>query len=477
MTTFSNPLLFSQHFKIDPKNLADAGLIDPFLTVDTQLFVDPILLGKSEHRLIREDGYRSFCAHFQRVIRLLAMCKREGDPAWKAAQQQMSLREAPANGLGYGTSDRPGNSRPNELRDVILRTAKEIVELGTQDPEMISLMGFFEENVGPDTISDLTSRVIQPQLARLTNEFCDPLGIPLKVSDATPDIALPHYTNAGGKERALVLVPSDIVRELPVARSWDDIEAAIDANALIRQRVNALLASIAQPTVADRKEALRSAAMQSKDVFEAFIAAVKESATYYDPNIDALGYYRIKEILQGDLNLFRSDQKYDVSKGVNEIKKVVLDTIERFAHHIEKGNLWEALWIGDKPKKERAAQLIYFAMSDCFCEANDIDISPEANMGGGPIDFKYSKGYHARVLVEMKRSMGQVVHGYNRQLEIYKNASGTDHGFFVILDYGGLGNKLENIQQTRRERLARGEPASEIVVIDASKKASASKRE
>ncbi|MRN48214.1 hypothetical protein GJU93_16780, partial [Brucella sp. 10RB9212] len=97
---------------------------------------------------------------------------------------------------------------------------------------MISLMGFFEDQVGPDTISDLTSRVIQPQLAKITNDFCTLLGIAMKTSDASPDVPLPHYTNASGKERALVLVPSDIVRELPIARSWDDIDAAISANAL-----------------------------------------------------------------------------------------------------------------------------------------------------------------------------------------------------------------------------------------------------
>jgi hypothetical protein len=237
-----------------------------------------------------------------------------------------------------------------------------------------------------------------------------------------------------------------------------------------------LLAGIAQPTVAERKDALRRAALQSKDVFEAFISAVKDTATFYDPNIDALGYYKLKEILQSDITALKVNRKYDLSKGIDEIVSVVHETIEHFAHHVEKGNLWEALWIGNKPKKERAAQLIYYAISDCFCEANDIDISPEANMGGGPIDFKYSKGYHARVLVEMKRSMGQVVHGYNRQLEIYKDASKTNFGFFVILDYGDLDKKLETIQQTRRERLACGEPASEIIVIDATKKASASKR-
>jgi hypothetical protein len=476
MASFSSPLLFSTHFGIPALELEKAGLIDPFLTVDTQLFVDPILLDKSANKLIGEEGYKSFRKHFENVIRLLAISKREGDAAWKAAQKLFSLREAPANGLGYGKSDRPGTSRPEEIRDAILRTAKEVVELGSQDPEMISLMGFFEEQVGPDTISDLTSRVIEPQLAQLTSDFCKPLGIAVKTSEATPVIPLPHYMPTSGKERAIVLVPSDIVRELPVANDWSDVDAAINANAAIRARVNQLLASIARPTVTDRKEAIRQAALQSKHLFEAFIAAVKENATYYDPNSDALGYYKLKEILRSKEEDFRSDEKYEVEKGIDHIKRVVHDTLEMFKHHVEKGNLWEALWVDGKPKKERAAQLIYFAITDCFCKANNIDISPEANMGGGPIDFKYSKGYNARVLVEMKRSSGTVVHGYEKQLEIYKDASRTSHGVFVVLDYGDLGEKLTTIKTMREERLKGGDPASEIVVIDATQKISASKR-
>src|SRR5690606_38733518 len=112
MASFSNPLLFSDHFKIGAEQLAKAGLIDPFLTVDTQLFVDPILLDKSGNKIIREDAYHAFRKHFENVIRLLVISVKEGDAAWKGAQSLFSLREAPANGLGYGKSDRPGTSRP-----------------------------------------------------------------------------------------------------------------------------------------------------------------------------------------------------------------------------------------------------------------------------------------------------------------------------------------------------------------------------
>ena len=136
--------------------------------------------------------------------------------------------------------------------------------------------------------------------------------------------------------------------------------------------------------------------------------------------------------------------------------RVVNDTIALFKRHVEAGNLWEELWVGDKPKKERASQLIYYAIADAFCKANDVEISPEANMGGGPIDFKFSSGYQARVLFEMKRSSGAVVHGYEKQLEFYKAASQTDLSVFSC-HYGDLGNKSNEVRRIREERLKRGE--------------------
>ena len=65
-----------------------------------------------------------------------------------------------------------GSSRPDSVKNTILRTTREIVELGINDPEIISLMGFLEENVGPDTISDLTTNAILPALEKITEQVC-----------------------------------------------------------------------------------------------------------------------------------------------------------------------------------------------------------------------------------------------------------------------------------------------------------------
>ncbi|EJL6400364.1 hypothetical protein NMR73_003359, partial [Vibrio navarrensis] len=448
MAKITKPLLFSAHFHIDEIKLHDAGLIDPFLNVDTQLFIDPVLLKKSRFEEISKNGYTHFCHHFSNYVRLLTISEKEGDAAWKAARNLLDLREPAQTGLGYGGSSRSGSSRPDDIKEKMMRTAKEIVDLGAKDPEMVSLMGFFEENVGPDTISDFTTRVILDSLAIVTQKFCSEHNIPTQPSNISNGIELPVYKGA-----FVVLVPQDIVRDLPIANDWSDIESAVLQNKEIRDRVNKYLANIARPTVTQRKAALRDAALGSSDTFQHFLDSIKENADNYNVNEDALGYYKLRQILRGDQTQYIFKDIPNIYQSPDNLKKLVLLTIAHFKHHVENGNLWEELWIDDKPKKERAAQLMYFAIADCFCSANNVDVSPEANMGGGPIDFKFSIGYKAKVLVEMKRSTGTVKHGYETQLEIYKDASKTNYGIFVVMNYGDLGKKLKQINDIRERRI------------------------
>lgn len=143
---------------------------------------------------------------------------------------------------------------------------------------------------------------------------------------------------------------------------------------------------------------------------------------------------------------------------------------------IEKNDLSRLLWDGTSPKSEKAAQLVYFGIADSYCKANNIDISPEVHSGGGPVDFKFSSSYTARLLVEIKLSKGAVEHGYKEQLETYKTAAKTSEALFLIIDVGKMGNKLIKIKALQKAKLASGQRVTEIVVVDAKRQASASKR-
>jgi hypothetical protein len=109
------PLLFSSYFGIEPEALDKAGLLDPFLEYDVQLFIDPLLIAKSSNDIFRNDGYDQFHKHFENLIRLLRICKNKGDAAWKGAERLLSLQEPPENGLGYSRKARAGTSRPVDV--------------------------------------------------------------------------------------------------------------------------------------------------------------------------------------------------------------------------------------------------------------------------------------------------------------------------------------------------------------------------
>ena len=62
---------------------------------------------------------------------------------------------------------------------------------------------------------------------------------------------------------------------------------------------------------------------------------------------------------------------------------------------IENNQLSKLLYNSDGTRKrESAAQLVFFGIASSYCAANDLDITPEANSGRGPVDFKFSKGVY-----------------------------------------------------------------------------------
>ena len=103
--------------------------------------------------------------------------------------------------------------------------------------------------------------------------------------------------------------------------------------------------------------------------------------------------------------------------------------IDRFQHAVEQSDLWRALW-DDKltrPRGEKIIQAIAGTMWTILCEAADVDITREANVGRGPVDFKFSAGWRRRALIEVKllassklsarcRSSATAIHGQRTPL-------------------------------------------------------------
>lgn len=468
------PVLFSKFFKISPEAIAAAGLFDPVLNCDSKLFIDPLLFAGSDVKILQEKGHALLREHFGHVVRLLAASNSHGDIAWRSAAKLLNLKERRETCLGYGGSGTSGSSRPEELRERILSTAKEIIQLGESDPEIISLMGMFEEGVGADTISDLSTNAILPVLAEITEAFCKEHGIASQKFEGYEGMLLPE--NPYTESLPLILVPRDILRDLPLAADMSDVGKAALQNERIRDRFNLYVANITKATVREKKEAMRQTALESLKNFREIFHAVLGASDAYDPQADPMGLYRFRQIMGSDLSAFKSEGFQVGKPGQSELKRIVTEIIVHFRHMVERNNLWELLWNGDVPRRERAAQLAFFAVADMFCKANNIDIAPETNPGGGPVDFRFSRGYRNRIIVEIKLSKGRVVHGYTHQTEIYAAASKTDDAVFLIVNVGAMGEKLDTIKETQRLLRAANKPAPGIELVDARRRRSASTR-
>ena len=475
MGKIRNPILLSTEFHIDPNELKKRGVLDPILNGDTRLFIDPILLSASRNDVMKGAGIDQFSKHFEDIIRLLRASKAQGDIAWRNAERLMSLNELPELCLGYGGSSTHGRRLAQQTRQKVLSTAKEIIDLGVDDPKLFSLIGLLEEGVGPDTIGDMTARAILPALIKLTSNVATELGIKTRdahIAGLEAKLPFNKYAN-----RSILLAPTDILRDLPIAADWSDISSAAAENQLIRTRVNDLIGNIWQHTLKRQKDEIRRAALTSKNAFQAVLdAAYLLKDTAYDFEADPDGHRIFRDALATLATKHPLKLVADKKKDEHSLRQIVDQIIDHFKQLVENNGIDYLLWNDKTPRKEKAAQRLFFAVADVYCKANNIDISPEADSGGGPVDFKFSTGYNGRVLVELKLSSGKMVHGYTVQIGVYEWAAKTFESIFLVIDVGGMGEKLKTILDQKNKSVAKKKRVPDIVVVDAKRKPSASKR-
>lgn len=477
MPRLINPKLFSQHFGVDSSVINTAGLLDPFLNADTKLFIDPLLLRKSANSLISGKGLTAFRKRMSDIISLVEENTPKTGPAWTAAMRLLDLHERRETCLGYGGKSISGSSRPDKLKAQILDATREIVQLGIKNPEIIALMGMFEKDVGPDTISDLTTNAILPILEEVTARFCTANSIPLQsftINNEQFQLPVNPHENGFG----VFLVPRDILRQLPVATDWSDIDRVVSHNVALRTEVNKMIADITKATITEKKEAIKRIAFSSAQGFQKlFQDMITGAFSGYDFSKDKNAIEALREALTQTSSKFPLTIAPPLAPSGPELKRVVDLIVAQFKQLVEHNDLSRLLWDGSKPRSEKSAQLVFFGVADSYCKANNLDISPEVNSGGGPVDFKFSFGYAGRLLVEMKLSTGTVEHGYRIQLCVYQTAAVTDEALFIVVNVGKLGKKGIKIRAVQKAQREAGLRAADIVIVDATKKASASKRQ
>ena len=83
--------------------------------------------------------------------------------------------------MGIMASEQPKcMTKISNSETILSRQLKQLVDAGIDDPVLFELVGIFQENIGPDRISDMVAKIIIDDLILYTQRICKELGIPLK---------------------------------------------------------------------------------------------------------------------------------------------------------------------------------------------------------------------------------------------------------------------------------------------------------
>lgn len=475
MAKAKNPVTLSREFRVNQHALARVGVLDVTLAIDTKLFIDPLLLSRSRHPEINTQAVQEYHAHFDTIIRLLANSRSESDAAWKAAEKKLAFPEINGTCLGYGASSIHGSGFGPKLTNRVLRLATQIVDIGVRDPDLFAAMALFEPDIGPDRISDMTTNIIMDALSEFNLRVLAELELTGRQFRSGCFLANPYEE----KPTPIILVPTDILRNLPIVHDWDSVADAARRNEELREKVNQHIVSIWEKKTKRDKSRLKTQALTTQEAFETLLKAIKSvPGQPYDVASDPEGLIAWATKGEQFAEKYPLELKKNSAESLGGVFYIVNKIVRQFRHLIENHGLNKELYRSNRtPRHESTAQRLFFAVAYAYCRANDVDISPEIDTGNGKIDFKLSRGFEDRVLVEIKLSTNpNVVSGYQTQLEVYKTAEETLKAIYLVIDVGSMGRKESALMKVRNEAAKQRAPLSVLEFVDGTIKPSASKR-
>lgn len=443
---------FSEHFRISRTDEDD--WFDPLLTADTKLFVDPfrvwvdasedpVWVGAHEHlldffnlvlELVARSGFQRTSSHWQAVSRLL----RFPEPAEFC--------------LGYAEGSTRGSGSDVGLQQGMLEGAVSGIRRGIENVDHFEELTLFEKGIGADRISDMVCNVLKERFIAYTQRVAERHGVATEAV-ATPNatwsrefkrwdsavLDLPVNPENG---RAVLLTPKRFLRSLPSIDPKDFWEWAWrNENERIRGEFNYDVATNI------KAEEIARLARRHPDLAKEYVLAL-ESRPKEPYDIEADEDLRVKwyEYGQEIVETVDFGAAPDREEAFCDFVGSLLATFRRY---IEEEGGWDMLWAAGNPRPERTVQRLFRGILIHYCRANDIDLSGEPNAGRGPVDFKFSQGWSARALVEVKLTNNTSYwHGVKEQLPTYMRAEGIKCGYFLSVSF-----RKQDFAMDRRQRV------------------------
>ena len=445
--------------------LGKLGVFDSLMDEDSNFFINIKRLRDTKVPEFK-DSYENINLYFRNLGLLLKASKKSDDKLYRSAVKRFNFSEVRGINLGFSKGTRGAGFGP-KLSNQIVKDASEIIKSGSEQPEIFHLTSLFEENVGPDRLSDMIATLIYDDIVRYTKRIYKEVGVNEK--------NYPEYSFESGllvnpyKGCELLLLPIDVLHELPIARSWDDIDRVVMENETIRREMSEVVG----------KEWSKLASSQKKRYIKDFIfmkphLVSKVIADYKSTDVKAYDIYqnidyRIERVIN---NITKAKKELDLSK--KNSYDSAIEIIEEYKVWVEDKKGFAVLRDVGSRNEEKVVQKTLHGSASYYCKINDLDISPEPNSGRGPVDFKISRGVDKTVIEIKLTSNKDCLHGFEVQIEEYAKSEETNNKIFILVDNGRSSNRIKQVEESYEKQLKEGKNPATVIVIDAREKDSAS---
>ena len=449
--------------------LEEKGVFDSLLDEDSNYFINIKLLEKCT---IPEftHSYKKVNTFFERIGMLLKLSNEKEDKMYRTAYKLFDFSEVNGINLGFSES-KYGAGFGEGLRKQIISDAFDIIKRGGEYPEIFQLVSLFEENVGPDRLSDMIATIIYDDIVQYTLRINRECGV---VPENKLDVVFKNELVINPyKGCPLLFLPISILHELPIARDWDDIDRVARENEVIKQEINEIVClEWNKISSEEKKRYLKENIFMNPRKCARVIAAYNEiELPIYDIHQNSkYNSIRIFEKILIPCTSFEIENG-TIIKTSYDVAREVLNT---FKHWVEYNGGNEILKDTDSRHREKVCQRLVHLTAKSYIEANGLDFSCEANEGRGPVDFKISRGNDITVIEVKLSSNQQYVHGLNVQIEEYALAENARNKIYVFVDVGNPG-RLKTIELEYKKMVENDENPAELFVINACEKKSASK--
>lgn len=461
-------MLFSDYFGIT--KTPEDDWFDPILLTDSPLFIDPFLLFDNESGIF-SGSHDEIIQFFDHIFKLIAQSGgNQESHVWEDATSLLALSEVSELCLGYSLGGTDGSGSGKGLATQISRGILAAIQQKVLRLNHFEEVQIFQEGIGPDRISDATAGIIRHRIAKYTEDVAKRHNLDTRSSrhfkskfDFTKERWLAENFNLPVNpynNESILLIPKDYLRPLPTINPDDFWGYCYDTEIEVLRRKfgeeitrhvdKEMIVEFARENPSLREKYVRSKEVEGGESYD----LRADPIGFYQPYIDALGWAETNPVT------LKINSNSDIFESIKEF-------VRQFKLYVEQNGGWRLLWNDNgSSKKEIAFQALFLGIMVSYCKSNNIDVSKEPNIGRGPVDFKFSRGYANRVLIEAKlASSTKFSSGIKKQLPTYLHAEQIDKGIFLVCcqrdkDF----ERLSNIRKIARE--VSEEAAVEILVVD-----------